>query len=182
MIKQSLVGRGAADKTQVQHMVRLLLNLPEAKLQADAADALAVALTHAHMSATALRARGVDAPRKPDARRRTRMIGRLKGILVHKQPPWLVVDVNGVGYELEAPMSTFYDLPEVGREVVAVHPLRAEGRQRLAVRLPARGRAPPVPRRAEGHRHRREDRAGGAVGRAASTSSRGWCRPATSPR
>ena len=45
------------------------------------------------------------------------MIGRLKGILVHKQPPWLVVDVNGVGYELEAPMSTFYDLPELGREV-----------------------------------------------------------------
>ncbi|MGH8086204.1 MAG: Holliday junction branch migration protein RuvA [Lysobacter sp.] len=45
------------------------------------------------------------------------MIGRLKGIVVHKQPPWLVVDVNGVGYELEAPMSTFYDLPEVGREV-----------------------------------------------------------------
>lgn len=45
------------------------------------------------------------------------MIGRLKGILIHKQPPWLVVDVHGVGYELEAPMSTFYDLPEVGREV-----------------------------------------------------------------
>ena len=45
------------------------------------------------------------------------MIGRLKGILVHKQPPWLVVDVHGVGYELEAPMSTFYDLPEAGREV-----------------------------------------------------------------
>jgi Holliday junction DNA helicase RuvA len=46
------------------------------------------------------------------------MIGRLKGILVHKQPPWLVVDVHGVGYELEAPMSTFYDLPDTGREVV----------------------------------------------------------------
>ena len=45
------------------------------------------------------------------------MIGRLKGILIHKQPPWLVVDVNGVGYELEAPMSTFYDLPDAGREV-----------------------------------------------------------------
>src|SRR6188472_2613918 len=45
------------------------------------------------------------------------MIGRLKGILVHKQPPWLVVDVHGVGYELEAPMSTIYDLPELGREV-----------------------------------------------------------------
>ena len=45
------------------------------------------------------------------------MIGRLKGTLIHKQPPWLVVDVHGVGYELEAPMSTFYDLPELGREV-----------------------------------------------------------------
>ncbi len=46
------------------------------------------------------------------------MIGRLKGTLIHKQPPWLVIDVHGVGYELEAPMSTFYDLPDVGREVV----------------------------------------------------------------
>ena len=55
VIKQSLVGRGAAEKDQVQHMVRLLLNLPAMKLQADAADALAVALTHAHMSATAER-------------------------------------------------------------------------------------------------------------------------------
>ena len=45
------------------------------------------------------------------------MIGRLKGVLLHKQPPWLVLDVHGVGYELEAPMSTFYDLPEVGREI-----------------------------------------------------------------
>lgn len=46
------------------------------------------------------------------------MIGRLKGTLVHKQPPWLIVDVGGVGYELEAPMSTIYELPELGREVV----------------------------------------------------------------
>jgi Holliday junction DNA helicase RuvA len=45
------------------------------------------------------------------------VIGSLRGILTHKQPPWIVVDVHGVGYELEAPMSTFYDLPEVGREV-----------------------------------------------------------------
>ncbi|MDO5505403.1 MAG: Holliday junction branch migration protein RuvA [Pseudoxanthomonas suwonensis] len=48
------------------------------------------------------------------------MIGRLKGILVHKQPPWLVIDVQGVGYEVEAPMSTFYELPAVGSEVVLV--------------------------------------------------------------
>jgi holliday junction DNA helicase RuvA len=48
------------------------------------------------------------------------MIGRLKGILVVKQPPQLLVDVGGVGYELEAPMSTFYELPAVGREVTLV--------------------------------------------------------------
>jgi crossover junction endodeoxyribonuclease RuvC len=46
-VKQSVVGTGAGDKTQVQHMVCVLLNLHE-RLQADAADALAVALTHAH--------------------------------------------------------------------------------------------------------------------------------------
>ncbi len=45
------------------------------------------------------------------------MIGRLRGTLVAKQPPWIVLDVGGVGYELEVPMSTLYDLPETGREV-----------------------------------------------------------------
>jgi Holliday junction DNA helicase RuvA len=46
------------------------------------------------------------------------MIGRLRGELVQKPPPFLLVDVNGVGYELEAPMSTFYDLPAQGGQVV----------------------------------------------------------------
>ena len=36
------------------------------------------------------------------------MIGRLHGQLVYKQPPGLMIDVNGVGYEVDAPMSTFY--------------------------------------------------------------------------
>ena len=47
------------------------------------------------------------------------MIGFLKGRLAVKQPPFLMVDVNGVGYEMEAPMSTFYGLPAVG-ELVAL--------------------------------------------------------------
>lgn len=45
------------------------------------------------------------------------MIGRLRGVLVSKQPPWLMIDVGGVGYELEAPMSTFYELPATGKDV-----------------------------------------------------------------
>lgn len=48
------------------------------------------------------------------------MIGRLNGTLLVKQPPALLVDVNGVGYEVEAPMTTFYALPELG-EAVTLH-------------------------------------------------------------
>lgn len=50
-IKQAVVGSGGADKTQIQHMVGVLLGL-DGKLQADAADALAIALTHAHSRAS----------------------------------------------------------------------------------------------------------------------------------
>ncbi len=45
------------------------------------------------------------------------MIGFLKGRLAAKNPPFLLIDVNGVGYELEAPMSTFYGLPAAGEAV-----------------------------------------------------------------
>jgi Holliday junction DNA helicase RuvA len=45
------------------------------------------------------------------------MIGFLRGKLIAKQPPQLVMDVSGVGYELDAPMSTFYSLPAVGAEL-----------------------------------------------------------------
>ncbi|HEY8553847.1 MAG TPA: Holliday junction branch migration protein RuvA [Burkholderiales bacterium] len=45
------------------------------------------------------------------------MIGSLRGTLVRKEPPVLLIEVGGVGYELEAPMTTFYELPPVGETV-----------------------------------------------------------------
>lgn len=45
------------------------------------------------------------------------MIGRLRGILIEKTPPTICIDVQGVGYELDVPMSTFYHLPELQQEV-----------------------------------------------------------------
>ncbi len=45
------------------------------------------------------------------------MIGQIRGILIHKQPPYMMVDVQGVAYEIEAPMTTFYKLPDTDVEV-----------------------------------------------------------------
>lgn len=46
------------------------------------------------------------------------MIGRLSGQLLEKSPPTVLVDVGGVGYEVDVPMSSFYDLPDIGARVV----------------------------------------------------------------
>jgi len=48
------------------------------------------------------------------------MIGRIHGTIIEKQPPQLLVDVQGVGYEIASPMSTFYQLPNLG-EAVTLH-------------------------------------------------------------
>ena len=48
------------------------------------------------------------------------MIGRIRGILVHKQAPLILVEVGGVGYELQVPMTTLFQLPELGTEVSLV--------------------------------------------------------------
>ena len=46
------------------------------------------------------------------------MIGRLRGVLLEKRPPWLLVEAAGVGYEVEAPMTAFYNRPEPGGELL----------------------------------------------------------------
>jgi len=46
------------------------------------------------------------------------MIGRIKGKILEKIPPHILIDCNGVGYEIEVPMTTFYDLPEAGGDVI----------------------------------------------------------------
>jgi holliday junction DNA helicase RuvA len=60
------------------------------------------------------------------------MIGSLRGTLAAKHPPLLLVEVGGVGYELEAPMSTFYQLPDAGQQVhLLTHLLVREDAQAL---------------------------------------------------
>ena len=46
------------------------------------------------------------------------MIGRIAGVLLEKNPPHLLIDCNGIGYEVDVPMSTFYNLPGAGEKVV----------------------------------------------------------------
>jgi Holliday junction DNA helicase RuvA len=60
------------------------------------------------------------------------MIGRLTGVIAEKSPPLVLVDVNGVGYELDVPMSTFYNLPGIGeRTTLLTHFVVREDAQQL---------------------------------------------------
>ncbi len=60
------------------------------------------------------------------------MIARLHGRLLEKSPPWIVLDCQGVGYEVEVPMSTFYNLPELGQPVqILTHMVVREDAQLL---------------------------------------------------
>jgi Holliday junction DNA helicase RuvA len=70
------------------------------------------------------------------------MIGRLSGLLAEKNPPQLLVDVGGVGYEVDVPMSTFYNLPALGERVTLLtHFVVREDAQQLFGFLSAEERA-----------------------------------------
>ncbi|MHA6609580.1 Holliday junction branch migration protein RuvA [Photobacterium damselae] len=60
------------------------------------------------------------------------MIGRLRGTVLEKQPPEVLLEVGGIGYEVQMPMSCFYELPEVGQEaIIFTHFVVREGAQLL---------------------------------------------------
>ena len=154
-VKLAVVGTGGAQKEQVQLMVKRLLNIA-GPLTADAADALAIALVPRAFPAAA-RARVAGGGRGS-------MIGFLRGRLTAKQPPQLVIDVGGVGYEVEAPMSTFYDLPPTGSEITLFTHLVVREDAHILFGFAHRARAAPVPRAAQGVERRAEAGARAAVG------------------
>ena len=93
-------------------MVKVLLCLTELP-QSDAADALAIAPVSRTFTGGYIAPEGYFRAREEAFA----VIGFLRGRIVKKQPPGLTLDVQGVGYELEASMNTFYLLPETGEEV-----------------------------------------------------------------
>ena len=85
------------------------------------------------------------------------MIGFVRGKLVVKAPPHLTVDVGGVGYDIEAPMSTFYTLPAVGSDVRLLTHLvvREDAHILYGFGTPGRTRAVSQPAQGLGRRARR---------------------------
>ena len=125
-VKKAVVGTGAASKGQVQAMVAELLRL-DASPQTDAADALAAAICQANASRLAglgVVERSAAAPgarvRKPVRAEADAMIAWVEGVLRDKAPTRIVVDVQGVGYELLVPLSLYAALPDEGK-TVALH-------------------------------------------------------------
>ena len=119
-IKRAVVGYGRAEKAQVQHMVKLLLGLAAVPSPHDAADALAVAICHLHSHPPSGRTRISVQPARSARpagatyRARTVVIAHLRGRIFEKHPNRVVVDVNGVGYDVFVPLSTFYGLGDPG--------------------------------------------------------------------
>ena len=132
-VKRAVVGTGAADKRQVAMMVRMLLPA-SGRVSGDAADALAVALCHAHHQAGQARLAAALA-----ARRCRALIARLRGRLDSLGEDHAVIDVGGVGYLVVCSARTLAALPAAG-EAVDLHvetQVRAESITLYGFREPA---------------------------------------------
>jgi hypothetical protein len=114
-VKRAVVGFGRAEKHQIQQMVKLLLGLDAVPTPHDAADALAIAICHLHSATGPIAAErrrawpprgcGAGGSTGPGAAAHDRA---LRGVVAEKAPSRLIVDVQGVGYDVLVPLSTFY--------------------------------------------------------------------------
>ena len=104
------------------------------------------------------------------------MIGSLRGRLASKTPPQLTVDVGGVGYELEAPMSTFYRLPAVGEEVRLLTHLVVREDAHVLYGFATEEERRAVPQPDQGLGRGAEDRAGASLGHQRRGVRRSACR------
>ncbi len=122
-IKLAVVGVGGAEKAQVAHMVKQLLR---------------VRLKLGGRCGRRAGDRHLPCPHPParaSPRWNWRVIGFVRGKLVIKAPPHLTVDVGGVGYDIEAPMSTFYTLPAAGQRSAPAHASGGARRRAHPLRL-----------------------------------------------
>ncbi len=114
-VKQAVVGNGHAKKEQVQEMVKRLLELAGGAASRRGGCAglrhLPRPWRHGHGGVG-------DGGVSHEKRETYPVIGRLSGRLIEKQPPQVIVDVQGLGYEVDVPMSTFYNLPGLGEAVI----------------------------------------------------------------
>ena len=106
-VKKTVVGAGHADKNQIAVMLKILLPKAEPK-SADAADALAIAITHAHHRRRRSAAAEGGEP----------MIGKLKGLIDSYGEDYVILDVGGVGYQVHCSSRTLQALPSPGEAAV----------------------------------------------------------------
>jgi Holliday junction DNA helicase RuvA len=118
-----VVGYGRAEKHQVQQMMKLLLGLSALPSPHDAADALAGRPVSRAFHVVGPDGSGADGAAREGADElaplpaATIVIGHLRGRIFEKHPNRIVVDVNGIGYDVSVPLSTFYGLGEPGSEI-----------------------------------------------------------------
>ena len=137
-IKQAVAGNGARREGADAAHGASARSRSRARPPSDAADALAAAICHARAGPLERVRRPRPRPRIAPARRRPArapvgaMIARLEGVLLERAPTRVLVDVNGVGYEVFVPFSTFAALPDVGKTVaLRIHTHAREGALQL---------------------------------------------------